>query len=322
MSSGSGNGGFGRRVRAEWWLRSSRRARVPSGHCCARTSQRRLIRAPSTSSDRTEHVNGREPFVGEGREGVGEPAVLAPERRRWRPWCRTKRVALQRNGQRHIEHDRHRGSSVTPRETEQLAPHPLLDVRGVHHGQPAAPEAHLHEPMQKVEGVIGCALRRRVVGDQGAKRVGGEDFGRREVARSERRLPAGGDADQHDQGIGREVDRRENRPTAVRVGGRWSCHRGRSALGVAVRAHLRLGNRRLRLSDRARQSASADRGAGLTDEVDLAEVAIRQAPRHITALTSRGRGHRAGTPVRVPILPDFALFHKPVLDLAAWPNTR
>ena len=32
MSSGGGNGGFGRRVRAEWWLRSSHRARVPSGH--------------------------------------------------------------------------------------------------------------------------------------------------------------------------------------------------------------------------------------------------------------------------------------------------
>ena len=251
MSSGSGNGGFGRRVRAEWWLRSSHRARVPSGHFCAPGFRRSFARAPPPMHaagpsgplaarlasmperakhplgefpdgrppsspptlhargidlvDRPQHVDGREPLVGEGRERVGEPAVLAPERRRWRPGRGTKRVPLQRNRQRHVEHDCHSRSPVTPRDAEQLTPRPLLDVRGVHHGQTAAPQAHLHEPMQEVEGVIGRALRRRIVGDQRAKRVGRDDLGRREVARSEGRLPAGGDADQHDQRIGREV---------------------------------------------------------------------------------------------------------------------
>src|SRR5688500_1938393 len=91
------------------------------------------------------------------------------------------------------------------------------------------------------------------------------------------------------------------------------------ALRVAVRAHLRIGDRRLGLADGARQRAAADRGAGITDEMHLAEVAIRKAPRHITALTSWGRGHRAGLRLRSPIVPEFRPFHKSGSDLAAWP---
>jgi hypothetical protein len=51
--------------------------------------------------------------------------------------------------------------------------------------------------------------------------------------------------------------------------------------------------------------------------VDLAEVAIRQAPGHVATLTSGGRGHRAGLRLRSLILPEIAPFHKPGTDLAA-----
>lgn len=68
----------------------------------------------------------------------------------------------------------------------------------------------------------------------------------------------------------------------------------RSALGVAVRAHLRVGDRGLGLADGPRKGSSADRQAGLTDEVDLAEVTIRQAPRDIATLAGRGGGHEDG----------------------------
>ena len=91
-----------------------------------------------------------------------------------------------------------------------------------------------------------------------------------------------------------------------------------SALGVAVRAHLRLGDRRLRLAGGARECAAADREARLADEMDLAEVAVREAPRHVSALTSGGRGHRAELRLRKPILPDFRPFHKSPTNLAAW----
>ena len=183
------------------------------------------------------------------------------------------------------------------RDLDQLGPRPVLDVRGVDDGQAAATKAHLEQPMQEVERVIGRALGRGIVRDQGPECVGREDLGRREVPARQtsssrwRRCRSAGRA--HRPG-GRSPEKRTDRRAMSAVGG--VAMERVSALRVAVRAHLRVGNRGLRLADRARQSASADRGAGLTDEVDLAEVAIRQAPRHITALANGGRGHRAGTP--------------------------
>ena len=91
-----------------------------------------------------------------------------------------------------------------------------------------------------------------------------------------------------------------------------------SALAVAVRAHLRVGDRGLRLTGGARQGASADGQAGLADKMDLAEVAIWQPPRHITTLTRGGRRHRARLRVRSSIVPEIALIHKSAPNLAAW----
>lgn len=72
---------------------------------------------------------------------------------------------------------------------------------------------------------------------------------------------------------------------------------GSAAVGgvasVAVRAHLRIGDRRLRLSGGTRKSATTHGEPGFADEMDLAEVAIRQAPGHVLALSIWGRGHRA-----------------------------
>ena len=44
--------------------------------------------------------------------------------------------------------------------------------------------------------------------------------------------------------------------------------------------------------------------------MDLAEVAIRQTPRHITTLTHGSRGHGAELRLREVILPEFRPFHK------------
>src|SRR5688500_499912 len=108
-------------------------------------------------------------------------------------------------------------------------------------------------------------------------------------------------------------------PRSSAVGG--EAMKLRSALGVAVRAHLRLGNRGLRRADGAWKGAAADRGAGLTDQMDLAEVTIRQPPRHITTLLGGGRGHRAELRLRKAILPEIALFREADADLAAWAAT-
>ena len=312
MSSGTGTGGFGRRNRTEVvasvigigrvFLRDISCARVPPSGRTARPTARRAQRRPPPpiGGDGPRRIPRRRVPAGSRRAidagDAGPPAAAAAPR---------GGVPLEGDGERHVQHDRDRGAPMPLRGAEQLGPCPLLDVRGVDDGQAPAPKAHVEDPMEEVEGVVGRAL------GGGSSAISARNASEertsvgREVRAGEGRLAARGDADQEDERIGRKDDRRRNGPTAVRVGGRWGCHGARvspclSALGVAVRAHLRVGNRRLRLADRARQSASADRGAGLTDEVDLAEVAIRQAPRHITALASGGRGHRAGTPCVEP----------------------
>ena len=111
---------------------------------------------------------------------------------------------------------------------------------------------------------------------------------RRDAERAATRASSG-------EGIGRR-----NGPTAVSSAvGDEAIGGEASALGVAVRAHLRIGDRGLRLTDRAREGSATDRRAWLADEMDLAEVAIRQAPRHIATLACGGRGHRAGLRLRI-----------------------
>ena len=44
---------------------------------------------------------------------------------------------------------------------EQLGARPFLDVRGVDDRQPSAPEAHLEQPMEEIERVVGRSLGRR-----------------------------------------------------------------------------------------------------------------------------------------------------------------
>src|SRR5688500_14729786 len=115
---------------------------------------------------------------------------------------------------------------------------------------------------------------------------------------------------------GTEIVRATDRPPRSSAAGEESIERT-SALCVAVRAHLRLGDRRLRLADGAGQCASADGRARLADEMNLREMAIGQPPGHITTLASGGRGHRAGLRLRKSILPEIASFHKSPSDLAA-----
>jgi hypothetical protein len=79
--------------------------------------------------------------------------------------------------------------------------------------------------VQEVEGVVGRALGRRIVGDDAAQRVRREDFGGGEVAPREGRLATGRDADQQDQRIGGEREDRRNGPAAEVVGGRRRSHR-------------------------------------------------------------------------------------------------
>ena len=224
MSSGSGTGGFGRRNRAEWWLRSSHRARVPSGHFARRNARpgttpwpgspsftecaptaprgRRRPRPPIEGCGPRRTPRGRGPAT--SRRAIG----AAGGGRGRRPRGRAPRVSLERDLEGHVQDDRDGGAPVALRGLEQLGTRPFLDVRGVDDGQPSAPEAHLEQPMEEVERVIGRALGRGVIGDQRTERVRRENLGRCEVLGGERRLSAGGDADQQDQCIGREDDRR------------------------------------------------------------------------------------------------------------------
>ena len=71
---------------------------------------------------------------------------------------------------------------------QELDARPILHVRGVDHRQPGTAKSHLEQPMEELERVVGGALRRGVVGDEGAHRIRREDLGRREVASGERRL--------------------------------------------------------------------------------------------------------------------------------------
>lgn len=110
--------------------------------------------------------------------------------------------------------------------------------------------------------------------------------------------------------IGTAVGGAERTPTAER--GRRSAgvpFESGSALSVAVRAHLRVGDRRLGLPGRTRERAATDSQARLPDEMDLAEMAIWQPPRDIAALASGCRGQGRGLRLREVIVPEIAVFH-------------
>ena len=228
-------------------------------------------------------------------------------------------IPLQRHRQRHVEDDRDGRPAMLARDGEELGARPVLDVRGVDHGQPAAAQPHREDAVEEVEGVVGGALRARARrrSSRAARRRRGPRSARsgrrRRCSCRWRRSPISRTSASGGRTMAPETDRP---PRSSAVGGRRHGVKG-SALGVAVRAHLRVGDRGLRLTGGARKGAAADRGAGLADEMDLAEVTIRQAPRHIATLTSGGRGHRAGLRLRKPILPEIAPFHKPAPDLAA-----
>ena len=108
-------------------------------------------------------------------------------------------------------------------------------------------------------------------------------------------------------GIGRET----NRPPVVSAVGDDAMRARGSALGVAVRAHLGIGDRRLRLAGRSRERSATYREAGLANEMDLAEVSVRQAPGHVLSLASGGRGHRAELRLRRSSMPEIGDSHNP-----------
>ena len=247
--------------------------------------------------------------------------MLAPQRGRRRARRGARGVPLERDLEWHVEHDRDGRTPMASRHGEQLGACPVLDVRGVDDGEPPAAQPHGEDPMEQVEGVVGGALGRRVVGDQRAQRrrtrgpgSGGSDAGEGRLAAAPRSRPGRPARRRGSEARRKRTDRRGRRRSVMRP---CECGAARSALGVAVRAHLRVGDRRLRLTDRARQGAAADRQAGLTHEMDLAEVAIRQAPRHIATLACGGRGHEGGLRVRTIFCQKSALFTNRPVDLAA-----
>ena len=223
MSSGSGTGGFGRGNRTEvGGFGHQHRARVPSGHFARVATSLPFARAT---------VTGRAPTVPRGRRRSHPPIGGRGPRRtpRGRAPAGSRRAigaggGAPRAGAAGTSRRAFRSSATSTgtsrtiatagrrcrlRDPEQLGARPVLDVRGVDDGQPAAPQAHLEQPMQEVEGVVGRALGGRIVGDQRAERVRREHLGRREVPVGERALAAGGDADEQDERIGREGDCRE-----------------------------------------------------------------------------------------------------------------
>ena len=252
--------------------------------------------------------------------------MLPPERSRRRSRGSTRGVALEGNLERHIQHDRDGRPTMAPRHAEQLRARPVLDIGGVDHGEPAAAQAHGQDAVEQVEGVVGGALGagdRRRSSRAWRPRRGSRSRRNGVVRRCSCRWPQprpGGPAHRR----GSEARRKRTGRRGHRRPVRWSWSAdlesaSSSALGVAVRAHLRVGDRGLRLTGRTRKGASADGQAGLANEMDLAEMAIWQPPRHITTLARGGRRHRARLRVRASIVPEIDPVHKSAPNLAAWP---
>ncbi len=168
-------------------------------------------------------MDGEEALSRHGGEGAVQPLVLAADGCRWWAGCWPCRIALQGSVQGQVEDEGHRRPAMAPSHGEQLLACPSLDVRGVHHGEATASQAHGTDSVQQVEGVIGGSLRRCIVGDQRAEPIRREDLGRREVASREGGLAGCGNTDQEDERIGRQGD--GSRPTAGFSDGRWSCQR-------------------------------------------------------------------------------------------------
>ena len=109
-----------------------------------------------------------ESLVADGRQRVGQPAVLAANGgRRW-PGSRAAGVAFQGDIEREVQDDRHRWTPMPARHGEQPCSGPILDVGRIHDGEPATPQPHGQDAMEQVEGILGRGLGVRVVGDEGA----------------------------------------------------------------------------------------------------------------------------------------------------------
>ena len=160
----------------------------------------------------------------------------------------------------------------------------LLDVGGVDHRQPPAPQPPAGDLVQDGERVLGRALVVRVVGHQPAAEVRRDDLGGQEVLRGERPLAGARGADQHHQARLRKLDPHRSN-TAICVGGPTSASSGPTGRNRTVVAVLGRDPLRPRRELRARP---------LEAVVRVAERARRQRLPHAVVLRVRRRHDDAG----------------------------
>ena len=155
-----------------------------------------------------QHPDVPEPLALQAAQRPPQLVVLAAQHPLAELPLRTLRVPLRAHLLRQVEHDGDRQHVMRAGRLDQRLARLGLDVRGVHHGQPAGRQPLSGDVVQHVERVRRGSLVVLVVGDQAAAEVRGEDLGGREVLPGERGLSGSGHAHQRDQGQFRNGDLR------------------------------------------------------------------------------------------------------------------
>ncbi len=120
--------------------------------------------------------------------------------------ARAPRVPLASHLGREVEQHRHRWAPVLSGAGEQVTARCGRQGRRIGDGQQAAFQAIAHNLVEKPKGVVRGALIGRVVGDERAARVAGDDLIRLEVAGRPRALARARAADQDDQRVRRQIE--------------------------------------------------------------------------------------------------------------------
>ena len=193
-------------------------------------------RDPGTGNlpDRPKDMDGRKALVADTTfaERCCEPFEVALDDRRGHDALRPRRVAQVNDLARQREHDRDRGNARRPGSNQERPPGVYLHIRGIDDDKPARSQAANDLAMKDRERCPRPALVRLVAAQQEPVRVGGENIGRIEMTRRERRLPRTGRPDQYDERRIRDLDRSR----AVRRPGRSSAYAADPALPTVGRA--------------------------------------------------------------------------------------
>ncbi len=154
---------------------------------------------------RRQHVHPAEALPGQPADRPAQLSRLPLDRAVAEGPIGADGVALDRHLGRHVEDDRHRQDVVVARQSHQRRPRLLGHVGRVDDREQSAVQALAGDVVQDVEGVGACRLVGLVAADQRPAVVRTEHLVRLERPRGEGRLARPGDADQHHQAEGGDL---------------------------------------------------------------------------------------------------------------------